>query len=204
MTMTEDRPGAFDRDPSEIPPLQMSPEQLEAAGLRWSTREEGLAWQQRVLNGFFDEASVNRDLVRILPMARRRLASAIAGLEDLQHELRTKTRAIRYPSGEVAYVPSPFFRDDQGRDISHWRAQAVEAKAEIAKMVKAGPPTDEATLEGLCQLRLAEASASNVADRVAFNEVLLRRAVGEARDNVRTLQAELARITRLTAPYLDA
>ena len=71
-------------------------------------------------------------------------------------------------------------------------------------MVKAGPSADEATLEALCQLRLTEASASNVADRVRFNEVLLRRSVGEARENVRTLQEELARITRLTAPYMDS
>ena len=137
-------------------------------------------------------------------MARQRLAGAIAGLESLQHELRTKTRAIRSPRGEVAYLPSPWFVDGQGRDEPFWRAQAAEAKAEAAKLVKVGPATDEATLESLCQLRLTEASASNVADRVRFNEVLLRRAVGEARENVRQLQAELARITRLTAPYADS
>ena len=201
--MTDDRLG-FERDPEEIRPHEMSPEQLEAAGLRYMTREEGLAFQQRVLNGFFDEASVNRGLVRMLPMARQRLASAIAGLEDLQHELRTKTRAIRYPSGEVATVPSPYFVDGEGRDEAFWRAQAADAKAEIAKMVKAGPATDEVTLEGLCQLRLTEASASNVADRVRFNEVLLRRSITSAREMVTHWQAELARITRLTAPYLDA
>ena len=201
--MTDDRLG-FERDPEEIPPLEMSPEQLEAAGLRWSTREEGLAWQQRVLNGFFDEASVNRGLVRILPMARQRLASAIAGLEDLQHELRTKTRAIRYPSGEVATVPSPYFVDGQGRDEAYWRAQAAALKADIAKAVKTGPSADEAALDALCYSRLSESSALNTADRVRFNEVVLRRSVGDARDNVRTLQAELARVTRLTAPYLDA
>ena len=203
MTMTDDRLG-FERDPSEIPPLEMSPEQLEAAGLRWSTREENAIWQGRMLNGLMDEASANRDLVRGLPMARQRLASAIAGLEDLQHELRTKTRAIRYPSGEVTTVPSPYFVDGQGRDEASWRAQASDAKAEIAKMVKAGPATDEATLEGLCQLRLTEASASNVADKLRFNEILLRRAVGDARMNVQTMQTELARIIRLTAPYADS
>ena len=203
MTMTEDRPGAFDRDPSEIPPLQMSPEQLEAAGLRWSTREEGLAWQQRILNGFFDEASVNRGLVRMLPMARERLASAIAGLEDLQHELRTRTVRRSSPAG-TAGAPSPHFCDGQGRDEPYWRAQAAALKVDIAKAVKAGPSADEAALEALCYARLTEATALNTADRVKFNEVCLRRSVGAARDNVRTLQAELTRITRLTAPYLDA
>jgi len=204
MTMIDDRPGAFDRDPSEIRPHEMSPEELAAAGLRWMSRTESNDWAQRVANGFTDEASANLDLVRILPLARQRLASAVAGLEDLQHELRTKNRAIRSPRGEVAYLPSPWFVDGQGRDEPFWRAQAAEAKAEAAKLVKAGPATDEATLEALCQLRLTEASASNVADRVKFNEVLLRRAVGEARENVRQLQAELARITRLTAPYADS
>ena len=204
MTMLDDRPGAFDREPSDIRPHEMSPAELEAAGYRWMTKEESDTWAQRVANGFTDEASANRDLLRILPLARQRLASAIAGLEDLQHELRTKTRPMRYPRGQVAYLPSPFFADSQGRDEPFWRAQAAEAKADIAKALKAGPPTDEATLEELCQLRLTEASASNVADRVKFNEVLLRRAVGDARMNVQTMQTELARIVRLTAPYMDS
>ena len=204
MTMIDDRPGAFDRDPSEVRPHEMSPAELEAAGYRWMTRAESDAWAQRVANGFTDEASVNRDMLRILPLARQRLAGAIATLEDLQHELRTKTRLIRHPRGQVAYLPSPFFVDGQGRDEPYWRAQAAEAKAEVAKMLKAGPATDEATLEALCQLRLTEASASNTASRVAFNSVLLRRAVGKARENVRTRQAELADLTRRTAPYMDA
>ncbi len=89
MTMIDDRLG-FDRDPSEIRPHEMSPAELEAAGLRWMSRAESDAWAQRVANGFLDEASANRDLLRILPMARERLASAITTLEDLQHELRTK------------------------------------------------------------------------------------------------------------------
>ena len=204
MTMIDDRLGAFDREPRDIRPHEMSPEELEAAGYRWMTKEESDTWAQRVANGFLDEASANRDLLRILPMARQRLASAIAALEDLQHELRTKTRAMRGPRGEVAYVPSPYFCDGQNRDEGHWRAQAAEAKADIAKALKAGPATDEATLEELCQLRLTEVSASNVADKVRFNEILLRRAVGDARMNVQTMQAELARIIRLTAPYLDS
>ena len=204
MTMIDDRPGAFDRDPSEIRPHEMSPAELEAAGYRWMTRAESDAWAQRVANGFTDEASVNRDMLRILPLARQRLASAITTLEDLQHELRTKTRPMRYPRGPVAYLPSPFFSDSQGRDEPFWRAQAADAKAEVAKLVKAGPSADEAALEALCFARLTEATALNTAARVAFNSVLLRRSVGDARENVRTLQAELARITRLTAPYMDA
>ena len=202
MTVTDDRLG-FDRDPSDIRPHEMSPEQLEAAGLRYMTREEGLAFQQRVLNGFFDEASVNRGLVRMLPMARQRLASAIAGLEDLQHELRTRTVRRSSPAG-AAGAPSVHFVDGQGRDEAYWRAQAAALKADIAKSVKAGPSGDEAALDALCYSRLSEATALNTADRVKFNEVCLRRSVGAARDNVRTLQAELTRITRLTAPYLDA
>ena len=203
MTMTEDRPGAFDREPSEIPPMQMSPEQLEASGLRWSTREEGNAWQQRVLNGFFDEASVNRGLVRMLPMARQRLASAIAGLEDLQHELRTRTRRRSSPAG-AAGAPSVHFVDGQNRDEAYWRAQATALKADIAKAVKAGPSADEAALEALCQARLTEATALNTADRVAFNEVLLRRSITSAREMVTHWQGELSEITRRTAPYMDA
>ena len=203
MTMTDDRLG-FERDPEEIRPHEMSPEQLEAAGLRYMTREEGYAWQQRMLNGYTDEASSNRSLVGILPMARQRLASAIAGLEDLQHELRTKTRATRHQNGEVTTVPSPYFVDGQGRDEAYWRAQAADAKAEIAKMVKAGPATNEVTLEGLCQLRLTEASASNVADKVRFNEVLLRRSITSAREMVTHWQGELSEIIRRTAPYMDA
>ena len=101
-------------------------------------------------------------------------------------------------------MPSPYFADGQNRDEGYWRDQAATLKADIAKAVKAGPSADEAALEQLCHARLSEASASNTADRVRFNEVLLRRSVGEARENVRTLQAELERITRLTAPYMDA
>ena len=202
--MLDDRPGAFDREPRDTRPLEMSPEEFEAAGLRWMTREESAIWQGRMLNGLMDEASANRALVRGLPMARQRLASAIAGLEDLQHELRTKTRAIRSPRGEVAIVPSPYWVDGQGRDEPYWRAQAAALKADIAKAVKAGPSADEAALESLCYARISEATALNTADRVRFNEVILRRSVGAARDNVRTMQAELARITRLTAPYVDA
>ena len=137
-------------------------------------------------------------------MARQRLASAIAGLEDLQHELRTKTRAIRSPRGEVTIVPSPYWVDGQGRDEAYWRAQAAALMADIAKAVKAGPSADEAALESLCYARISEATALNTADRVRFNEVILRRSVGDARMNVQTMQAELTRITRLTAPYMDA
>ena len=204
MTMIDDRLGAFDKDPHEIRPHEMSPEELEAAGYRWMTRAESDDWAQRVANGFLDEASVNRDALRILPLARQRLASAIATLEDLQHELRTKTRPMRHPRGQVAYLPSPFFADSQGRDYGHWLDQAAALKADIAKAVKAGPSADEAALEALCYARVSEASALNTASRVKFNEVLLRRAVGEARENVRTRQAELADLTRRTAPYMDA
>ena len=204
MTMIDDRPGAFDRDPSEVRPHEMSPAELEAAGYRWMTRAESDAWAQRVANGFTDEASVNRDMLRILPLARQRLAGAIAGLEGLQHELRTKTRVIRGPRGEVATVPSPYFVDGQGRDEAFWRDQAATLKADIAKAVKAGPSTGEAALEALCHARLSEATALSTADRVRFNEVILRRSIGDARENVRQLQAELAQITRLTAPYADS
>ena len=203
MTMIDDRLGAFDREPRDIRPLEMTPEELEAAGLRWMTPAESNEWSQRVANGFMDEASANRELVRILPLARQRLTSAIAALEELQHELRTKTRAIRGPRGEVAHVPSPWWVDGQGRDEAYWRDQAATLKADITKMVKARP-ADEADLDSLCYARLSEATALNTADRVRFNEVILRRAVGEARDNVQTMQAELARIIRLTAPYMDA
>ena len=202
MTMIDDRPGAFDREPRDT--RDMSPEELEAAGYRWMSRQESDTWQGRVLNGLTDEASWNSALVGSLPMARQRLASAIAGLEGLQHELRTKTRVIRGPRGEVATVPSPYFADGQGRDEAFWRDQAATLKADIAKAVKAGPSTDEAALEALCYARLSEATALNTAVRVSFNEVILRRAVGEARENVRTLQAELADLTRRTAPYMDS
>jgi len=204
MTMIDDRPGAFDREPRDTRPHEMSPEEFEAAGYRWMTRQESNDWAQRVANGFLDEASWHRALVGGLPMARQRLASAIAGLEDLQFELRTKTRAIRSPRGEVATVPSPYFADGQGRDEAFWRDQAATLKADIARAVKAGHSADEAALEALCYARLSEATALSTADRVAFNAVILRRAVGEARENVRTLQAELAELTRRTAPYMDA
>ena len=202
--MLDDRPGAFDREPRDTRPHEMSPEEFEAAGYRWMTRAESNEWAQRVLNGLTDEASWNRALVGSLPMARQRLAGAIAGLEGLQHELRTKTRVIRGPRGEVATVPSPYFTDGQNRDEGYWRDQAATLKADIAKAVKAGPSADEAALEALCYARLSEATALNTADRVRFNEVILRRAVGEARESVRTLQAELAELTRRTAPYMDA
>ena len=202
--MLDDRPGAFDREPRDTRPLEMSPEEFEAAGLRWMTREESAIWQGRVLNGLTDEDSWNRALVGSLPMARQRLAAAIAGLEDQQLELRTKTRTIRSPRGEVTTVPSPYFVDGQGRDEPYWRDQAATLKADIAKAVKTGPSADEAALEALCYARLSEATALNTADRVRFNEVILRRSVGDARENVRTMQAELTRITRLTAPYMDA
>ena len=200
--MTDERPDVFDRDPAEIRPEDMTPEDLAAAGLRWRTAAEHMAWRA-FSDNFSDVASANRDSVRVVPLFQQRLASAVQTLQDLQHELRTKTRQIRQPSGQVLEVPSPFFADGQGRDVAYWRAQAAEAKAELARMVKAGPPSDEAALGELCRVRLAEVSAINTADSVAFNEVLLRRAVGEARDNVRTRQAELADLTRRTAPYMD-
>ena len=196
MTMTDERPTDLKNR------LEMSTEELAAAGLRWMSKAEHTA-ACALRDNYADPTSADRDLPRQLPILRQQLENAVAALTGLQFELKHRSRELVTSEGVVHEVPSPFFCDDQGRDEQHWRDEAAAARAELSKVVKAGAPRDEAELQALCDLRLREASALATADRIAFNPVLLRRAVGEAREEVRRLERDLTDLTRRGAPYLE-
>ena len=186
--------------PQRVHPAVMNPDQLAAAGLRWMTKEEHMA-ACAVRDNFADTESAARSEVAQLPIARLRLESALATLEQLTHELRTRRRKMTTADGIEFELASPFFVDDAGRDEDHWRAQAAEATAEIAKLGKAGAPTDEVVLHHVADLRLRAASALNIADELAFNTVMLRRCVEEARQNVKHFATALADIQARTVAF---
>ena len=201
--MIDHRHTEFTYRPEGVHPADMSTEKLAAAGLRWATKEEYAA-ACALRDNFADPASAERFLPAALPMARMRLEAAISDLEQLQYELKTRHRRMTTVEGLAHEVPSPYFCDGQGRSEDHWRTEAAQAKAELARLVKAGAPRDEVDLESRCYLRLQEASASNTGDRIAHNSVLLRQAVAGARNMVQLRQAEFEDLSRRARPYMDS
>ena len=197
MTMIDEHP------PGTQDPADMTPEELAAAGLRWMTKEEWMA-ACSLRDNFADPASAERQLPAALPMARLRLEGAVADLEALQFELRTRRRRIVTSDGQVHETESPYFTDGQGRGEEHWRDEAAQVKAELARLVKAGPARDEVELQARCALRLQEASALNIAEMILHNSVLLRQAAVTAREMVQLRQTELEDLTRRARPYMDS
>ena len=187
---------------TEKHPHDMNGEELAAAGLRWMSLAEYMAACQ-LRDNYSDPSSAERESLAQLPIARQRLESALATLQGLQHELKTRRRRLTTAHGLEYEVASPFFTDNEGRDETHWRDDATQARAEIARAVKAGPARAQADLDALGHLRMREASSANTADRIAFNSVLLRQSVDEARDNVRRREAELTDWTRRAAPFME-
>ena len=202
MTLTDHRTD-FGHVPDGPDPADMNPDELAAAGLRWATKAEHMA-QCQMLSNYADPGSADSTLPAALPMARMSLESAIATLDGLQHELRTRRRRIVTPDGQVHAAESPYFTDGQGRGEDHWRAEAAQVKVELARLVKAGPPRDEVELQARCHLRLQEASALNTAEMISHNSVLLRQAVADARNMVQLRQAEFEDLSRRARPYMDS
>ena len=184
-----------------VHPAPTAEESAVPPGMRPLTKQE---WNDAcsLRDNFADPSSADRDCVRILPLARQRLENAIAGLADMQFEVRTRKRRLTAADGQVHEVPSPFFVDDLGRDEDFWRRDAAQVRAEIAATTKAGPSRDEAELQALCDLRLREATSQNTADRIAFNPTLLRRVIADLRHDVQHFEAELAEYLRRARPYL--
>lgn len=176
-------------EPEAPRPEDLGPEELAAAGLRWMTKEEYMAHCARRDNAP-EAAIVDYQAGGKIPLVRQQLELAVAAVDALVFELRSKRRRL-VSEGTVHELPSPFFCDSQGLDEASWREVAAAARADLSKLAKTGPPADDAELQQVCDLRMAEASACNVATRIKFNEVLLRRAIDEARQNVRLVAAIL-------------
>ena len=203
MTMIDHRHTEFTYRPEGVHPAEMSTEELAGAGLRWATKEEHMA-ACSLRDNFADPASAERHLPAALPAARLRLEGAIADLEALQFELRTHHRRMTTVEGLTHEAASPYFCDGQGRGEDHWRDEAAQARAELARLVKAGAPRDEVELQARCHLRLQEASALNTAEMISHNSVLLRQAVATARNMVQLRQAEFEDLSRRARPYMDS
>lgn len=197
MTMTDARPHLSDFDAPKPPdPDDMTSAELLAAGLRRMTLQEYTAACAFRDNGRSAVLSTQQ-AAEALPMTMLQLEAAVLAVDDTVFELKTKRRRIRSADGVViGDVASPFFFDADGRDENAWRAIAAAARIDLVRAAKTGTP-DEAALQRLCDLRLGEASAMNVADKILFNEVLLRRTIDDARQLVRDLAAALAELQHL-------
>ena len=182
-------------------PADMTPEEIAAAELRWMNRQEYMAACQ-LRDNYHDATTADREAPSHLPMARQRLINAIADLDSLRHELSTQRRQLTTSEGLTHEVPSPYFCDSQGRGEEHWRTEAAQVKVELARIVKAGPPRDQAELESRCHLRLQEASAHNTADMIAHNAVHLRQAITTAKDMVKLRQVELEDLARRARRFM--